>query len=105
MEPSARGAKGRRDKVVTAQAADSPGVTGITCRACFPGAGGEGSRGSAGLQPGGFPGGGGGAGTRLGKGGWEGMTLGERNRRAWSNWRARLREHKAEEEEKLAAIT
>ena len=105
MEPSARGARGRRHKVVTAQAADSPGVTGITCRACFPGAGGKGSRGSAGLQPGGLPGGGGGAGTRLGKGGWEGMTLGERNRRAWSNWRARLRAHKAEEEEKLAAIT
>lgn len=37
--------------------------------------------------------------------GWEGMTLGERNRRAWSNWRARLRAQKAEKEEKLAAVS
>lgn len=65
MEPSARWARGGRDKVVTAQAPDFPSVTGITCWACFPGAGGEGRRGSAGLQPGGLPGGGGGAGTRI----------------------------------------
>ena len=63
-EPSARWVKGGSDKVVTAQGADSPSVTGITCWACFPGAGGEGSRGSAGLQPGGLLGGGGGARTR-----------------------------------------
>lgn len=45
-----------------------------------------------------------GQGLGFDEGGWEGMTLEERNRKAWSNWRARLTAQKAEKE-KLAAVS
>ena len=106
MEPSARWARGGRDKVVMAQAVDSPGMTGITCWAwIFLGPEVRAAEALQGCKQVGFQEVEVGQGLGFDKGGWEGMTLGEMNRRAWSNWRARLRAHKAKEEEKLAAIT